>query len=119
VKRSNKENDMRYRILIPIVGLMTLVGCSTVQVGQNFDLSTFESKVQRGATTQAQVRGWLGAPNGIGVAVDTGGERYQEWTYYYGEGRLPNMPDARLKILQIKFDRNGVVRGYNWSGEAE
>ena len=118
-KEFHKEVNMRYRIFIAMLGLTALVGCSTVQVGKDFDLHTFESKVQRGATTQAQVRGWLGAPSGVGVAVDTGGERYEEWSYYYGEGQLPNMPDARLKILQIKFDRNGVVRGYNWSGEAK
>ncbi len=98
---------------------VALGACSTVQVGRNFDLGVFESKVQRGVTTQAQVRGWLGAPAGVGVAVETGGERFDEWSYYYGEGQLPNMPDARLKILQIKFDRAGIVRGYNWSGEGK
>lgn len=103
-----------------VIALMTMLGaCSTVQVGRNFDLSVFESKVQRGVTTQAQVRGWLGAPAGVGVAVETGGERFDEWSYYYGEGQLPNMPDARLKILQIKFDQAGIVRGYNWSGEGK
>ncbi|HEY5683335.1 MAG TPA: hypothetical protein VIR61_06640 [Sulfuricaulis sp.] len=102
------------------IALMFLLGaCSTVQVGRNFDLSVFESKVQRGVTTQSQVRGWLGAPAGVGVVVETGGERFDEWSYYYGEGQLPNMPDARLKILQIKFDQAGIVRGYNWSGEGK
>lgn len=109
---------MRYRILIAVIGLTVLAGCSTVQVGKDFDLHAFGSKVQRGSTTQSQVRGWLGAPASVGVAVDTGGERFEEWTYYYGTGQLPDMSDARLKILQIKFDRKGLVRGYNWSGEA-
>lgn len=95
---------------------LVLAACSTVRVGSEFDLKAFESKVQRGATTQAQVRGWLGAPTGTGIHVDVAGERYDEWTYYYGEGRLPDMGNAELKILQIKFDKNGVVRGYNWSG---
>jgi hypothetical protein len=27
------------------------------------------------------------------------------------------MKDMRLRVLQIKFDKAGVVRGYNWSGE--
>jgi len=109
----------RARVTLSAIALLAavLVACSTVQVGRNFELSAFESKVQRGVTTQAQVRGWLGAPRGTGFVVDTDGERYEEWTYYYGEGQLPDMTDARLKILQIKFDRQGVVRGYNWSGE--
>ncbi len=108
---------MRTRSLVVVMALATsLAACSTVQVGSEFDLKTFESKVQRGVSTQAQVRGWLGAPTGTGIHVDAAGERYDEWTYYYGKGRLPDMVNAEFKILQIKFDRNGVVRGYNWSG---
>lgn len=96
--------------------LITLAACGTVQIGRDFDLGTFESKVQHGITTQAQVRGWLGAPNSTGIAVDTNGERFDEWVYYYGVGQLPNSSDARLKILQIKFNQNGFVQGFNWSG---
>ncbi len=107
---------MQAHSLLIGVALAGLVGCSTVTVGNAFDLKTFESKVQRGTTTQAQVRGWLGAPTGTGIHVDTGGERYDEWTYYYGKGALPDMVNAEFRILQIKFDKNGVVRGYNWSG---
>lgn len=109
----------KFRLAVSILFLLVLAACSTVQVGRDFDLSTFESRVQRGVTTQAQVRGWLGAPAGMGVAIDTGGERFDEWTYYYAVGQLPEMTDARLKILQIKFDRHGLVRGYNWSGEGK
>lgn len=101
-------------VLISIIALL-LAACSTVQVGQNFDLRTFEMKVERGITTQNQVRAWLGAPTGSGVSVDTGGERFDEWTYYYGSGRLPDMAGAKVKTLQIKFDKQGIVRGYNWS----
>jgi outer membrane protein assembly factor BamE (lipoprotein component of BamABCDE complex) len=104
------------RLIFPLLFLAGLTACSTVQMGHDFSLSTFESRVERGTTTQAQVRGWLGAPAGTGMAMDTGGTRFEEWTYYYGEGQLPDMSDARLKILQIKFDRQGVVRGYSWSG---
>lgn len=110
---------MRRMLAVPLSGLMLLAACSTVTVGQRFDLKTFTSKVERGVTTQGQVRGWLGAPASVGVVVDTGGERYEEWTYYHGSGRLPNMVDARLKMLQIKFDRGGIVRGYNWTAGAD
>ncbi len=103
------------RIALISIAVLFLAACSTVQVGQNFDLHTFETKVERGATTQNQVRAWLGAPTGTGVNVDTGGERFDEWTYYYGSGRLPDMAGAKVKILQIKFDKQGIVRGYNWS----
>lgn len=97
--------------------LITLASCSTIQIGRDFDVRVFESKVQRGMTTQAQVRGWLGAPNSTGIAVDTNGERFDEWIYYYGVGQLPNSADARLKMLQIKFNQKGFVQGYNWSDE--
>lgn len=106
----------RHRFTLIAFLALFLGGCSTVQLGSDFDLRAFESKVQRGTTTQAQVRGWLGTPTGNGVHVDTSGERYDEWTYYYGNGRLPDMVNAEFKLLQIKFDKNGVVRGYNWSG---
>lgn len=85
------------KLVIPL--LLLLSACTTVRVGREFDLAAFDSKVQRGVTTQSEVRGWLGAPNGTGVSVDTGGA------------------DSRVKLLQIKFDQRGVVRGYNWSGE--
>ena len=49
--------------------------------------------------------------------VDTSGERYEEWNYYYGTVRLPGAKDSHVKVLQIKFDGRGVVRGYTWSGE--
>jgi hypothetical protein len=110
-----KEGVMRLARWTPLV--FVLSACSTVHFGQDFDLLTFESRVQRGVTTKTDVTAWLGPPSSTGQSVETSGERYEEWTYYQGEGRLPSMADARLKILQIKFDQEGVVRGYNWSGE--
>jgi len=105
----------RAKIVAPM--LLLLCACSTVQVGQYFDLEAFGAKVQRGVSTQADVRGWLGAPTGVGISVESSGDRYQQWTYYHGEGHLPSMADARFQLLQIKFDQAGVVRSYNWSGE--
>ena len=73
------------KLVIPLLVLVS--ACTTVKVGREFDLAAFDAKVQRGVTTQSEVRGWLGAPNGTGVSVETGGERYEE------------------------------LRAYNWSGE--
>ena len=101
---------------IPITVItLLLAACSTVLVGQNFDVHSFEAKVERGRTTQNQIRTWLGAPTNIGVNVDTSGERFDEWTYYFASGKLPDMSNAIVKTLQIKFDKQGIVRGYNWS----
>jgi len=98
--------------------LLVLSACATVEVGREFDLAAFDRKVQRGVTTQTEVRAWLGAPASVGVSVEPSGERYQQWTYYHGEGRFPRMAGARLDLLQVKFDARGVVRAYNWSGES-
>lgn len=102
------------RIAITLL-ISMLAACGTVQVGQDFDVRAFETKIERGISTQNQVRAWLGAPTGTGVNVDTGGERFDEWTYYFASGKLPGMAGAKVKMLQIKFDKQGIVRGYNWS----
>lgn len=106
-----------YRAVLVIPALLLVSACATVEVGREFDLSAFDRKVQRGVTTQAEVRGWLGAPTSVGVSVEPSGERYQQWTYYHGEGRFPRMAEPRFDLLQVKFDERGVVRAYNWSGE--
>ena len=103
------------RFVVP--ALLVLPACGTVEIGRDFDLPAFDAKVQRGVTTQAEIRGWLGAASGVGLSVDASGERYEEWSYYYGQGSFPSLANARLKVLQIKFDQRGVVRAYNWSGE--
>jgi hypothetical protein len=105
-------------IQLAIALALLAAACTTVKVGDEFDLSTFTGKVQRGVTTQADVRAWLGAPSGTGVSIDTSGERYDEWIYYHGSVRIPGSKDSRVRVLQIKFDQRGVVRGYNWSGGA-
>jgi hypothetical protein len=91
-------------------------GCANVEIGSAFDLRPFETGVQRGTTTRAQVQTWLGAPVSKGVAVDASGQRFEEWIYYHGEGQMPRLTGAKLKILQIRFDADGIVRAYNWSG---
>lgn len=103
------------KYLVPV--LLLLSACATVEVGREFDLAAFDAKARRGITTRAEVRTWLGAPAGVGMSVESGGERYEQWTYYHGEGRFPGIRDARVRILQIKFDQRGVVRAYNWSGD--
>jgi outer membrane protein assembly factor BamE (lipoprotein component of BamABCDE complex) len=96
---------------------LLLGGCSTVQFGRDFDPRQFDANVERGTTRREVVRAWLGEPATTGVAVDAQGERLEEWTYYYGHGTLPSLQDTRLKILQIKFDPQGRVYSYSWTGE--
>jgi hypothetical protein len=101
-------------ILVPLL----LAACSSVvQLGRDFDPAAFDAKVQPGVTTQSDVRSWLGAPTGVGVSVEASGERYDKWTYYHAEGEFPGMKSTRMKFLEIKFDRQHIVRAYNWSGD--
>lgn len=97
--------------------LAALAGCSTgwFHVGSDFDLSAFTSHVERGVTTRDQVRTWLGAPPATGVNIDTTGQRFDEWTYYFVEGRMASLSDTTLKTLQIKFDSKGIVQGWDVS----
>lgn len=108
---------MRYisRAVSVLIIASFLAACSSVQLGRDFDLRSLDTKIERGITTQEQIRTWLGVPTNKGGSLDTGGERFDEWTYYFASGRLPDMSGARVKMLQIKFDKQGIVRGYNWS----
>ncbi len=103
------------RIAATSLMVFSLAACGTVQVGRDFDMRAFETRIERDATKQNEVREWLGAPAGKGINVDTGGEHFDEWTYYFASGKLSDMSGAKVKMLQIKFDKQGVVRGYNWS----
>ncbi|MHB8257462.1 MAG: hypothetical protein ACYDHY_10940 [Acidiferrobacterales bacterium] len=105
-----------FAALVAVGWVALLVGaCSTVQVGHDFDIRTFASRVERGHTTEAQVRSWLGAPSSTGIIVQADGKRFTKWQYFYGQGRLPRLRGAHLKILEVQFDRRGIVRAYNWS----
>lgn len=105
-------------VAMPLMVLL-LAACGSIQVGRNFDMHAFKMKIERGATKQNEVREWLGAPMGKGINVDTSGEHFDEWTYYFTSGNLPDMSGARVKMLQIKFDQQGIVRGYNWSASEQ
>lgn len=114
----NRDNPLlRCRVVGLAVAAALLAACGSVQIGRDFDAGVFDSRVQRGATTRDEVRAWLGAPANTGVAVDANGERDEEWTYYSGQGSLPGLADATFKMLQVRFDSNGRVRSYSWSGE--
>ena len=95
--------------------LLILTACGTVQAGHDFDLKVFETHVERGVSTQLQIRAWLGTPTGSGVNIDASGEKLDEWTYYFASGKPTDLSGAKIKMLQIRFDKQGIVRSYNWS----
>ncbi len=94
---------------------MSIAACSTVEVGRDFDVQTFKTKVEPGQTTEAQVQNWLGSPTSTGGDVRASGQRLTRWMYYFGKGRLPRLSGAHLKMLEVEFDEHGIVRAYSWS----
>ncbi len=103
------------RIAVIVLSVLLVSACGTVKLGRDFDVGVFSAKVERNATTQDQVRSWLGEPTSVGISLDSDGARYDEWDYYFAEGDLPDMGTPKVKILQIKFDNQGKVTSYNWS----
>ncbi len=100
------------------VTALLLSACASIQVGKDFDLKAFEDHAQRGVTTQDQVRGWLGAPMSTGVAVDSNGQRLDEWTYLFAKGDLPDVTAPAMKMLQARFDAKGVLYSYSLSASS-
>jgi outer membrane protein assembly factor BamE (lipoprotein component of BamABCDE complex) len=103
------------RISVILLSILLLSACASVKIGRDFDVGVFAAKFEQGVSTQEQVRSWIGEPTSVGVSLASDGERLDEWDYYYAEGDLPDMSAAKVKILQIKFDKQGKVRSYNWS----
>ena len=111
-----KKNNIGWKTIFALFSLTTLISCSTVQIGNDFKLETFTSHAELGKTTKDQVRKWLGKPMSSGISQKADGERLDEWDYFYGTGQLPGMKDAKMKTLQIRFDKKGLLRSYNWTG---
>ncbi len=107
------------RISIILFSVLLLGACASIKVGRDFDVGVFAAKLQQGVTTQQQVLSWLGEPTSVGISLAANGERFDEWDYYYAEGKVSDMSAAKLKILQIKFDTQGKVRSYNWSASRQ
>ncbi len=95
--------------------LLMLSACA-LKFGKDFDPSAFEAKVERGVTTQKQVRQWLGAPQSTGRIVENNGIQYRRWLYYFGNGKLTQMDNAIFKTLEVRFDKDNKVASYSWSG---
>lgn len=103
------------RMTVILLAIVLLSACGSVKLGRDFDVGIFAAKIEQGVTTQDTVRSWLGEPTSVGVSLATDGERFDEWAYYFAEGELSDMSTAKVKILQIKFDRQGKARSYSWS----
>jgi outer membrane protein assembly factor BamE (lipoprotein component of BamABCDE complex) len=116
--RIRSEMSVHRRMISLCAVAVLLTACSTLQVGHDFDINAFESRVQRGVTTREQVHDWLGAPTNTGIAVEASGNREEQWTYYFAHGRLPGMANAQFKTLQVRFNSQGKVVSYTWSSAA-
>jgi outer membrane protein assembly factor BamE (lipoprotein component of BamABCDE complex) len=106
--------------ILPLFLALALAACgaATIHAGRDFDVPAIAAKLHRGATTQDELRAWLGAPNSTGISVETSGETLTQWTYFFAEGDLSGLSDTRIKMLQIKFDQKGIAQAFNWSNSA-
>lgn len=107
------------RISVILLAVILISACGSVKLGRDFDVGVFTAKFEQGVTTQDTVRSWLGEPTSVGVSLATDGGSFDEWAYYFAEGDMADMSKAKMKILQIKFDNQGKVRGYNWSASRQ
>ena len=114
-KNMNKPKNYLLLQFISLFIVMLLTGCSPFNIGHDFDVQSFENIAKVGKTTKAQVLNKIGKPKSTGISLNKDGERLVEWIYFYATGKLTGMDDARLKMLQIRFDQNGIMRSYNWS----
>jgi len=108
---------LRHVSLAALAATVLLAGCSTVQVGREFNYEQFASKARPGTTSLQEVSAVLGPPMGKGLVAEADGALYDQWTYYYGRGDLGNSAKSRFKLLQIRFDQAGKLASYNWSGD--
>lgn len=106
---------MRLRPFVVLPLVLFLGACAAVTVGHDFDPGKFEAEVQRGVTTQADVRRMLGPPVSTGMVVNTDGSRYTRWLYYFGKGKPMGFKNTVFKMLEVQFDDDKVVQGYDWS----
>lgn len=123
--RSGENGPMTrvWRWVLSVGVVLALGGCggtaalpvpTSVAVAR-VEFAAIEAKLKRNTTNQLQVHTLLGAPHAVGASVDTNGVRYEEWSYYLDPngasgGARRNGPST----LEIKFDRQGIVRAYRW-----
>lgn len=112
-----KKKYLNWKTIFTLFSVMTLISCSTIRVGQDFDIQVFSLHAELGKTKKEQVFKWIGKPQSTGISQKADGERLEEWNYFFATGQLPGMKDTKLKMLQIRFDKKGVLRSYNWTGE--
>jgi hypothetical protein len=114
----NNSGTASYRnVIAALVASLTIAGCASVTVGRPFDYEAFASQVRVGSSDLKAVQAALGPPIGKGLVAEADGNLYDQWTYYYGRGDMNNAEKNRFKLLQIRFDKDGRVASYNWSGD--
>ena len=114
-KNMNKAKNYLLLQFMSLFIVILLTGCSPFNIGHDFDVQSFETIAKIGKTTKAQVLNKIGKPKSTGISLNKDGERLVEWIYFHATGKLTGMDDAQLKMLQIRFDQNGIMRSYNWS----
>ncbi len=108
---------LRFCAVVTALCLLFLSGgCATVSFGEMPDTSVFDSRLQKGVSTKADVLAAIGAPRGYGK-VRLGGVSGTRviWFYEYVQSDLVNVD---LKMLLVLFDGD-KYDGHLWFSSFE
>ncbi|MEO8630895.1 MAG: hypothetical protein ABI612_22780, partial [Betaproteobacteria bacterium] len=76
---NNKSNALLHRVVIgALAASILMAGCSTIQVGREFNYESFSSQVKPGTTDLNQVQKILGPPIGKGLVAEADGSLYDQ-----------------------------------------
>jgi len=97
-----------------------VVGCASY--GKKIDLSSVD-KIQKGVTTEAQVKAMLGNPMSVGITAE--GKKFMMYMYTQSQtkastfipivGAFVGGADTQTQTLQIWVDENDVVTTYTYN----
>lgn len=108
----------RVIILFGMTFLLTILGCHSMDIGNNFN-DSYVSSIQKNVTTKAQIRQNIGEPHS--VSTTTGMET---WTYQFTDayaksyqqastfGLIREKPTNKLLIIIFSGDK---VADYNYT----
>jgi len=102
-------------LFILMLGLTLILGACTMKFGTDFNPKSFHDWVKRGETTRSQVIEYLGTPTSEGSVILGDGTQLKRMLYYYGDGKLHNMENAKFKMLEVRFDSSNKVYSFNYS----
>lgn len=105
VARNGSDGPWRRWWILGMSIVVMTTGCATV--GREFPVAYVDS-IEKGTTTQEQIRDRFGAPWRVGLE-----DGQTTWTY--GKYRYSLFGEPSTTDLVVRFDSRGVVASYSYS----